>query len=138
MTPPPVVVRLIEAANAHDLDAMTECFALDFVNETPAHPERNFHGRDHVRRNWSQIFRAVPNVRIDALRCTIDPEGLVWVEWDINGTLVEGAPHRMRGVSIFGVEQDRFAWVRFYLEPVRADGVTADSAVQHVMEQSRS
>jgi hypothetical protein len=44
----------------------------------------------------------------------------------------------MRGVSIFSVEQDRFAWVRFYLEPVQPDGVTAEAAVQHVMQQSRS
>ena len=138
MTLPPVVARLIEAANAHDLDAMTDCFAPDFVNETPAHPDRNFRGRDHVRHNWSQIFRAVPDIRTDALRCTVDAAGLVWVESDFSGTFVEGAPHRMRGVSIFGVEHDRFAWVRFYLEPVRADGITADSAVQHVMEQSRS
>ena len=138
MTISPVVARLIDAANAHDLDAMTDCFAPDFVNETPAHPDRNFRGRDHVRRNWSQIFRAVPNIRTDALRCAIDSEGLVWVEWDFNGTFVDGAPNRVRGVSIFGVEQDRFAWVRFYLEPVRADGVTADSAVQHVMQQARS
>jgi ketosteroid isomerase-like protein len=138
MTLPPVVARLIETANAHDLDAMTDCFAPDFVSETPAHPERNFRGRDQVRRNWSQIFRAVPDIRLDALRCTVDAEGSVWIEWDFNGTFVDGAPNRMRGVSIFGVEHDRFARVRFYLEPVRADGITADSAVQHVMEQSRS
>ena len=138
MTLPPVVARLIDAANAHDLDALTDCFAPDFVNETPAHPERNFRGRDHVRSNWSQIFRAVPNIRTDALRCAIDPEGLIWVEWDFNGTFVDGAPNRMRGVSIFAVERDRFASVRFYLEPVRADGVNADNAVEHVMEQARA
>jgi ketosteroid isomerase-like protein len=138
MTLPPVVARLIDAVNAHDLDAMTDCFAQDFVNETPAHPERNFRGRDHVRSNWSQIFRAVPDIRIDALRYAVDSEDLVWVEWDFNGTLLDGAPQRMRGVSIFAVEQDKFASVRFYLEPVRADGIDADSAVQHVLQESRS
>ena len=91
-----------------------------------------------MRRNWAQIFRSVPDLRLDALRCTVDPDGSVWVEWAFDGTLLDGAPHRMRGVSIFGVEQDRFAWVRFYLEPVRADGVDADNAVEHVMEQARS
>ncbi len=138
MTLPPAVARLVEAVNAHDLDAMIDCFAPDYVNETPLHPERNFRGRDQVRRNWSHIFRAVPNIQIDPQRCTVDAEGSVWVEWDFTGTFVDGSPHRMRGVSIFGVEQDRFAWVRFYLEPVQADGVTAEAAVQHVMEQSRS
>jgi ketosteroid isomerase-like protein len=138
MTLPPLVERLIEAANAHDLEAMTDCFAPEFVNETPAHPSRNFRGRDQVRRNWSQIFRAVPNIVTDAVRCAVDGEGSVWVEWDFKGTFIDGRPHRMRGVSIFGVEQDRFAWVRFYLEPVETDGITADAAVQHVMDQSRS
>ncbi len=138
MTLPPAVARLVEAVNAHDLDAMIDCFAPDYVNETPLHPERNFRGRDQVRRNWSHIFRAVPNIQIDPQRCTVDAEGSVWVEWDFTGTFVDGSPHRMRGVSIFGVEQDRFVWVRFYLEPVQADGVTAEAAVQHVMEQSRS
>ena len=138
MTLPPVVTRLIEAANTHDLDAMVDCFAPDYVNETPVHPDRNFRGRDQVRRNWSQIFRAVPNIRIDALRCTVDVDGSVWVEWDFSGAFADGSPHRMRGVSIFGVEQDRFAWVRFYLEPVQAAGVTAEAAVQDVMQQSRS
>jgi ketosteroid isomerase-like protein len=137
MTLPPVVARLVEAANAHDLDAMTDCFAPDFVNETPAHPDRNFRGRDQVRRNWSHIFRAVPNIQIDPLRYAVDAEGLVWVEWAFNGTFVDGSPHRMRGVSIFGIEQDRFARVRFYLEPVETDGVTINAAVQQLMGQAR-
>src|SRR5712691_7979999 len=37
--------RLVEAANAHALDAMTDCFLPDYVNETPVHPDRNFRGR---------------------------------------------------------------------------------------------
>ena len=138
MTFPPAVARLVEAANAHDLDAMTDCFVSEFVNETPAHPERNFHERDQVRRNWSQIFRAVPSIRIDALRWAVDAEHLVWVEWDFSGTFVDGSPHRVRGVWIFGIEEDRLARVRFYLEPVQTDGVTAETAVQHVMDQAHS
>ena len=138
MTFPPLVGRLVEAVNTRDLDAMTNCFAPDFVNKTPSHPNRSFRGRDRVRRNWSQIFRAVPDIVIDPVRTTVDGEGSVWVEWDFKGTFIDGTPHRMRGVSIFGLEQDRFAWVRFYLEPVQTDGVTADGALQHVMDQSRS
>jgi ketosteroid isomerase-like protein len=138
MTPPPLIERLVEATNAHDLDAMTNCFAPEFVNETPAHPSRSFRGRDQMRRNWSQIFRAVPDIVTEAVRSTVDAEGSVWVEWDFKGTFIDGSPRRMRGVSIFGLEQGRFAWVRFYLEPVQIDGITADTAVQHVLEQSGS
>jgi hypothetical protein len=81
----------------------------------------------------------------------LDPSvGSRVVEWAFNGIFVDRAPHRMRGVSIFGptvvfhtwapvgVEQERFAWVRFYLEPVQRDGAAADKAVQHVMQQARS
>ncbi len=138
MTHPPVVERLVQAINDHDLDVMTDCFAPDFVNETPAHPDRNFRGRDQVRSNWSQIFRAIPNVQIVPVRSTVDPEGSVWVEWDFTGTRLDGAPHRMRGVSIFGVEQDRFAWVRFYVEPVQTDGIGVNDAVRQLTSQASS
>jgi hypothetical protein len=50
-------------------------------------------GRDHVRRNGSQIFRAVPNIVIDALRSTVDGEGSLWVEWDFKGTFIDGTSH---------------------------------------------
>ena len=46
-----VVKRLVRATNAHDLDALGEYFAADFVNKTPLHPTRNFKGRDQVQRN---------------------------------------------------------------------------------------
>ena len=39
--------RLRDAVNRHDLDAMTRCFATDFVNETPVHPARSFRVLSH-------------------------------------------------------------------------------------------
>ena len=45
-----IAARLHAAVNRHDLDAMVGCFAVDFVNETPAHPARSFRGRDQVRK----------------------------------------------------------------------------------------
>src|SRR5437879_1242385 len=50
-----LATRLGDAVNRHDLDAMVGCFALDFVNETPAHPARSFRGRDQVRNDCGQI-----------------------------------------------------------------------------------
>ena len=52
--------RLAGAVNRHDLDAVQSCFALDYRNETPAHPVRGFTGRAQVRRNWEQIFAFKP------------------------------------------------------------------------------
>jgi len=51
-----VVNRLLAATNAHDVDALVGCFAPDYVNETPAHPLRGFHGHEQVRSNWTAIF----------------------------------------------------------------------------------
>ena len=115
--PAAVVERLLAAINAHDLEAMVACFADDYVNEWPAHPQRGFRGSEQVRRNWSQIFAGVPDLRARLPRMVVDRD-MVWAEWDLSGTRRDGAAHLMRGVSIFGVAEGRLAWVRFYLEPV--------------------
>ena len=117
--PAAVVERLLEAINAHDLDAMVACFADDYVNEWPAHPQRGFQGNAQVRHNWSQIFAGAPDLRARLPRIAVDGD-TVWTEWDMSGTRRDGAAFLMRGVSIFGVAGGRLAWVRFYLEPVEA------------------
>jgi len=56
------LARLERATNAHDVNEVVACFAADYRNETPAHPERGFTGREQVRGNWEQIFAAIPNI----------------------------------------------------------------------------
>ena len=48
-----VLDKLVDATNAHDVEAVTACFAADYVNETPVHPSRSFRGNAQVRRNKS-------------------------------------------------------------------------------------
>jgi len=124
--PAAVVARLLAAINAHDLEAMVACFADDYVNEWPAHPQRGFRGSEQVRRNWSQIFAGVPDLRARLPRMVVDGD-TVWTEWDLSGTRRDGAAHLMRGVSIFGVAEGRLAWVRFYLEPVEETSGDVDT-----------
>jgi ketosteroid isomerase-like protein len=126
--PATVVHRLERATNEHDLDALVACFAAEYRNETPAHPDRGFTGRDQVRANWSQIFAAIPDLTCDVLSCTVEGD-TVWSEWEHRGTRPDGSPHLMRGVIIFGVADGLAAWARFYLEPVQADAGTIDQAV---------
>jgi hypothetical protein len=38
------IERLSRATNDHDLEALVNCFAPDYVNETQAHPARGFGG----------------------------------------------------------------------------------------------
>jgi len=126
--PGSMVDRLCQATNEHDLDALTNCFALDYRNETPAHPARGFQGRDQVRKNWEQIFSAVPD--LTAHVSWVAQEDTVWSEWEMAGTRRDGVPHLMRGVILFGVRDGEATWARFYLEPVQEGGGGVDEAIR--------
>jgi len=127
--PRQVIERLRQATDDHDLDALVACFAPDYINETPAHPERSFRGRDQVRTNWEQIFANVADLTATLVRLDTDGD-TVWSEWEHRGTRPDGSAHVMRGVVIFGVADGLVAWARFYLEPVVSDGVDVDAAVR--------
>ena len=128
--PHPFLRRLLDATNAHDLDALVQCFAPDYRNETPAHPGRGFSGPEQVRKNWRQIFSFVPDVHAEVLAWS-ETASAVWSEWEMRGTRPDGSPHLMRGVIIFGVRDGRADWARFYLEPVEDSGApTVDDAVR--------
>jgi ketosteroid isomerase-like protein len=126
-----LVERLCRAVNDHDLDALTSCFAEDYRNETPAHPARGFRGRAQARRNWEQIFGAVPDMSAN-VTWVADDEA-VWSEWQMRGSRLDGTPHHMRGVVIFGVEGSVATWARFYLEPVEEGGADADEAIRRAV-----
>ncbi len=113
-----VVTRLVTATNAHQIDVLVDCFAEEYVNVTPAHPERGFRGRDQVRRNWTSIFDGVPDITARVVASVVDG-CTAWTEWEMSGTRRDGTPHAMAGVIIFGICQDRIAPARFYLEPVQ-------------------
>jgi SnoaL-like domain len=121
--------RLCQATNDHDLPGLVACFAPGYRNTTPAHPQRGFTGREQVRRNWEQIFAAIPDLSSEILCSAVDGN-TVWTEWEHRGTRPDGSRHLMRGVVIFGVTDGLADWARFYLEPVREGGGDADAAVR--------
>jgi ketosteroid isomerase-like protein len=127
-----VVTRLRDAMNEHDLEALVDVFDPDFVSETPAHPQRTFRGADQVRRNWEQIFAGVPDLKAELLDAVVEGD-TVWSEWDWHGTRRDGAPHRMRGVTIQRVRDARAVSVRFYMEPVDEGGPAAGEAVRRIV-----
>lgn len=137
-SPAAVVRRLERATNEHDIESLVACFASDYRNETPAHPERGFTGQDQVLSNWSQIFAAIPDLTCEVLACAVEGS-TVWSEWEHRGTRPDGTEHLMRGVIIFGVAKGAVAWARFYLEPVQAQAGGVDEAVRRqVMPSARS
>ena len=131
----PPLDRLVQALNAHDLDAMVACFAHDYVNQTPAHPRRGFVGSEQVRTNWSQIFTAIPDVRAGLTRVAV-AEQTVWSEWEISGTRADETAFVMRGVIIFEIPADTITAATFYLEPVEERSGGPDQAIQRVIDPS--
>jgi ketosteroid isomerase-like protein len=101
--------------------------------EFPAHPERAFRGHEQMRKNWTDIFSAVPDIKAGLLRYVADGD-TVWAEWEWNGTRRDGAPFVHRGVTIQGVEQNRIIWVRLYMEPVQAGGLDSDGGVHGALQ----
>ncbi|GAA0281010.1 hypothetical protein GCM10009539_81160 [Cryptosporangium japonicum] len=112
--------RLIGALNGKDLDAIEACFGADFVGEWPAHPARDVHGPEQVRRNWEMIFKTSPDITI-AMTNSVEVGDEVWGEWHYT----RAAGQDLRGVIIITESNGLIRRSRFYMEPVDA----ADSAV---------
>lgn len=130
--PVAVIRRLIEATNRRDVTEMVACFAPDYHNETPVHPTRGFVGREQVRRNWVQIFDALPDLQVRVLDLVVAGD-LVWTEQEHHGTRADGSRHVMRGVVIFGVGAGMVTNARFYLEPLDPGSDRVDDVVRHQM-----
>lgn len=124
------VRRVFEAISRHDLDGMVSCFAEDYLNETPVHPDRGFTGREQVRKNWAAILAGVPDLQPFVVRATTAADGRVWVEWGQRGTRRDGVPVDLAGVAVFTLDGDVISAVRFYLEPVEHESGDVDAAVR--------
>jgi ketosteroid isomerase-like protein len=128
--------RLCDATNAHDVERVVEMFTEEYRSEMPVHPSRSFTGRDQVRRNWTQIFAAVPDIKADVLQAVQEGD-TVWSEWEMRGNRVDGAEHLMRGVMIFTLRDGRASGLRFYLEPVDQAVQTTDESVRELLTGPR-
>lgn len=113
----PVVDRLVDAINAHDIEALTACFAPGYSVVFPAHPARSFTGREHVRRNWEAIFTAYPTIRA-TVTARVHNGDEIWGEWEFTSDSRDGARFWQRGVVIVVPEDGLIALARFYMEPV--------------------
>jgi hypothetical protein len=126
----PFLSRLVEVTNAHDLEALVDCFTPDYVNEAPLHPSRGFSGNAQVRANWEQIFAFVPDVQAVVQDQAVDGHR-VWSEWEMRGTRLDRSLHLLRGVIVFELDGPRASSARFYLEPVDETVTSVAEAVQH-------
>lgn len=95
--------RLLDAFNAHDLDAVMQFFVDDCVLEMPRGPDpwgRRLEGRDGVREGLAGRFAGIPDVHYG--------EDRHWVsgdrgcsEWLLTGTTTAGQRVEVRGCDLF-------------------------------------
>ena len=126
------ITRLRDAMNRHDADAMAALFAPDYRSEQPLHPRRGFGGRDQVAVNWRGMFEGVPNLEVGVVKETT-AGSTSWSEWVWRGAHRDGTPFLMKGVTLFGLNDDGLiTWARLYMESVEQGDVTIDEAVRQL------
>ena len=126
-----VLERMHRAVNAHDIDAFVEVFSPDYRSEQPAHPDREFGGREQVRENWGGTFQEVPDFHAELLRSAVSGD-TVWSEWHWYGTRRDASRLEMRGVMLMGVHAEHIAWARLYMEFVERGGAGISEVVRRM------
>lgn len=131
--PRDVLRRQERALNAHDVDALADCFHENLVSENFVHPSQTFTGREQVKRNWAQMIANVPDLRAELLGTAADGD-TVWGEWRIYGTRRDGELLDLRGVVISKVEDGRVSSSRRYLAPLDPGLATVDDFFRGLVE----
>lgn len=124
-----VMNRLIDAMNAHDLDAAAALVDVDYRSSQPAHPGRTFTGREQMRANWAAMFTGIPDFHAELVR-SVDDGQFTWSEWHWSGTRTDGQPFEMRGVTLFEIADDVIVAGRLYLEDVERDVIGINEVVE--------
>jgi ketosteroid isomerase-like protein len=128
---PALIERLTAAQNAHDLEALLECFHEDYRSEQPLFPARTFQGIDQVRANWSALLEAITDFHAEIVRSAVDGD-TVFAEIRWTGVKADGAPFDERGVLVMGIRGDRLAWGRLYVDEVEREDAGIDAAVRRM------
>jgi steroid delta-isomerase-like uncharacterized protein len=95
---PPSLPALLDAFNAHDVDAIMRFFTEDCVFDTPR--GQRLAGTEQVRQGFQARFDGIPDVAYeDARHWTSGDRGAS--EWTIRGTQADGEPIEVRGCDLF-------------------------------------
>jgi ketosteroid isomerase-like protein len=99
----PSLEALLDAFNAHDVDAIMSFFTDDCVFDTPRGPAPGGHrlvGKEEVRKGFQARLDGIPDIVYgDARSWTCGDRGVS--EWTIRGTTVDGQPIEVRGCDLF-------------------------------------
>ncbi len=108
-TPP--LETLLEAFNAHDLDAIMAFFTEDCVFDTPRGPAPGglrLVGKEQVREGFRARLEGIPDIGYgDDRHWTLGDRGVS--EWTIRGTRTSGEPIEVRGCDLFEFTDGRIS-----------------------------
>jgi steroid delta-isomerase-like uncharacterized protein len=94
----PSLHALLDAFNAHDLDAIMSFFTEDCVFDTPR--GQRLVGKEEVRKGFQARFDGIPDIHYgDGRHWTCGDRGVS--EWTIRGTRDTGEPIEVRGCDLF-------------------------------------
>ncbi len=103
--------RMVDASNAHDLDAVMSFFTNDPVLELPRGPHpwgQRFEGPEEVRAGLASRFAGIPDVHYgDDRHWVSGNRGCS--EWLLTGTTVQGVRLEVRGCDLWEFEGDKIA-----------------------------
>ncbi len=98
-----VIVRMLDAFNRHDLDAIMSLFVDECVFESPRGPDpwgRRFVGLAEVREGLGARFSGIPDVQYgDDSHFVSGERGAS--EWTLTGTTVDGDRLEVRGCDLW-------------------------------------
>ena len=101
--PTPPLQALLDAFNAHDVDAIMSFFTEDCVFDTPRGPApggQRLVGQEQVRKGFQARFDGIPDISYgDDRHWTCGDRGVS--EWTIRGTTAAGEPVEVRGCDLF-------------------------------------
>jgi ketosteroid isomerase-like protein len=124
-----VVDRLIAALNAHDLEAAAALIHEDYRSEQPAHPGRAFVGSAQMHANWQAMLAGIPDFHAELIR-SVDDGDTTWSEWFWSGNRTDGQDFKVRGVTLFEVNNGKITAGTLYLEDVERAALSIEDAVE--------
>ena len=99
----PSLQAVLDAFNAHDVEAIMSFFTEDCVFDAPrgaAPGGHRFAGKEQVRKGIQARFDGIPDIVYrDARHWTCGDRGVS--EWTIRGTQATGEPIEVRGCDLF-------------------------------------
>lgn len=127
-TPAQALEQLIGSTNAHDLDGLVDCFSIEYELTDPVHPARSFTGAAQVRKNWTTLFSAVPDIHLEVQQQAVTDDGF-WLEAHQVGTRLDDVPLDAQMVFIATVSGGRITRAHIYVAPVEPGGPDIDRAI---------